>query len=58
MPDIPARYREISRSLRYSLLDFGASSSQEGWLEAIKQEIENNLIASMGSNRPELSALH
>jgi hypothetical protein len=30
----------------------------EGWLEAIKQEIENKLIASMEANRPELSALH
>jgi hypothetical protein len=30
----------------------------EGWLEAIKQEIEDKLIASMEANRPELSALH
>ena len=30
----------------------------EGWLEAIKEEIENKLIASMEANRPELSALH
>jgi hypothetical protein len=30
----------------------------EGWLEAIKQEIENKLIASMEANRPELSAPH
>jgi hypothetical protein len=30
----------------------------EGWLEAIKQEIENKLIASIETNRPELSALH
>jgi hypothetical protein len=30
----------------------------EGWLEAIKQEIENKLIASMEANRPELSVLH
>jgi hypothetical protein len=30
----------------------------EGWLEAIKREIENKLIASMEANRPELSALH
>ena len=30
----------------------------EGWLEAIKQEIENKLIASIEANRPELSALH
>jgi len=30
----------------------------EGWLGAIKQEIENKLIASMEANRPELPALH
>jgi hypothetical protein len=30
----------------------------EGWLEAIKQEIEDKLIASMEANRPELSGLH
>jgi hypothetical protein len=30
----------------------------EGWLEAIKQEIETKLIASMEAIRPELSALH
>jgi predicted nucleic acid-binding Zn-ribbon protein len=30
----------------------------EGWLEAIKREIEDKLIASMEANRPELSALH
>jgi hypothetical protein len=30
----------------------------EGWLEAIKQEIENKLIASMEANRSEPSAPH
>ena len=30
----------------------------ERWLETIKQEIEDKLIASMEANRPELSALH
>jgi hypothetical protein len=30
----------------------------EGWLQAIKQEVEDELIASMEANRPELSALH
>jgi hypothetical protein len=30
----------------------------EGWLETIKQEIEDKLIAAMEANRPELSALH
>ena len=29
----------------------------EGWLEAIKQEVEGKLIASLEANRPELSAL-
>jgi chromosome segregation ATPase len=30
----------------------------EGWLEAIKQEIEDKLIASMETNRSELQVLH
>jgi hypothetical protein len=30
----------------------------EGWLEAIKQEIENKLIASMETSRSELMVLH
>jgi hypothetical protein len=34
------------------------ASRAKGWLEAIKQEIENKLIASIEANRPELSALH
>jgi hypothetical protein len=30
----------------------------EGWLQIIKTEIEDNLIASIGANRPELPMLH
>jgi len=30
----------------------------ERWLETIKQEIEDKLIASMEANRPELSVLN
>ena len=30
----------------------------EGWLETIKQEIEDKLIAPMEANRPELPLLH
>jgi hypothetical protein len=34
------------------------ASRAEQWLEAIKQEIEDKLIASMEANRPELPVLH
>ena len=30
----------------------------EQWLQVIKKEIEDKLIASMEANRPELPALH
>jgi hypothetical protein len=36
----------------------GRATRAEHWLETIKQEIEDKLIAPMQANRPELPVLH